>query len=84
MGIRALIFPTCKELAERLARGGYDGSPWPVRLAVRWHLLGCELCRVYARQVELLGAAYRLACAKDAAPTDLKARLAEKIRREGV
>lgn len=83
MGIRALIFPTCKELAERLSRGGYDAAPWPVRLGVRWHLLRCELCRIYARQVELLGEAYRLACAKDAAPADLKAKLAERIRREG-
>lgn len=81
MGIRSLILPTCKELAERLSSGAYEKASWPVRLAVRWHLVRCDLCRVYARQVELLGQAYREASARDSAPAGLKAKLTEKLRR---
>jgi hypothetical protein len=83
MAIRSLIFPTCKELARRLSSGAYEKASWPVRLAVRWHLMRCELCRLYARQVDLLGDACRRASAKDAAPSDLKAKLAERLRRDG-
>ena len=82
MGIRSLILPTCKELAERLSSGAYDAAPWWVRLAVRWHLLRCELCRVYESQVRLLGKAYRASCGRDAAPRTLKDRLSQRLRRQ--
>jgi hypothetical protein len=80
MGIRSLIFPTCKELAERLSSGSYERAPWPARLAVKLHLVRCELCRIYARQVRLVGDAYRQASEKDAPPPGLKDRLKDKLR----
>jgi hypothetical protein len=83
MGIRALIFPTCKELARSLSSGAYESASWPARLAVRWHLARCELCRIYARQVELLADGYRRSRAQSAAPSGLKARLAARLRRKG-
>ncbi len=82
MGIRSLIFPTCKELAERLSSGAYEKSAWPVRLAVRWHLARCELCRLYERQVKLLGDALRHAHTTESAPAGLKARIIEKLQRD--
>lgn len=82
MGIRALIFPNCKELAQRLSSGAYERSPWPVRLAVRWHLFRCELCDRYARQIELLGEGYRCSVDKGPAPSDLKARISKRLRKE--
>jgi hypothetical protein len=83
MGIRALIFPSCKELAERLSSGAYERASWPVRLAVRWHLLRCELCERYARQLNLVGEGYRCSLGKTAAPPDLKAKLSERLRKDG-
>lgn len=79
MGIRALILPSCKELAERLSGGAYERAPWPVRLAVRWHLFRCELCRLYARQIGLLGEGYRRSVG--GAPSHLKSRLADRLRK---
>lgn len=79
MGIRSLILPTCKELAERLASGAYERAAWPVRLAVRWHLYRCELCDRYARQIELLGAGYRSVMGGTASD-DLKKKIAERSR----
>lgn len=81
MGIRALIFPSCKELAERLSSGAYERAPWPVRLAVRWHLFRCGLCERYARQLELLGEGYRCSLVKTTAPSDLKTKLADRLRK---
>jgi hypothetical protein len=80
MGIRALIFPTCKELAEKLSSGAYERAPWPARLAVRWHLYRCELCDKYASQLAKLGAGYRCSLGETKAPESLKERLAKKLR----
>ena len=79
MGIRSLILPTCKELAEHLSSGAYERATWPVRLAVRWHLYRCELCDRYARQIELLGVGYRRAMG-GIASDDLKEKIAERLR----
>lgn len=81
MGIRSLIFPSCKELAERLSSGAYERAPLPVRLAVRWHLYRCALCDKYARQVSLLGLGYRCSSGK-AAPAGLKERIAARLARK--
>jgi hypothetical protein len=81
MGIKTLISPTCKELAQRLSSGAYEKASWLEKLAVRWHLFRCELCRVYARQVELLGEAYRSSSRKAAADaTDLKSKLTKRLK----
>lgn len=82
MGILKMIFPSCKELAERLSRGEYEKSAWPVRLAVRWHLLRCELCDRYASQLRLVGKSYQRTIRERAAGdlTSLKKRLIERLR----
>lgn len=79
MGIRTLIFPSCKELAERLSSGAYERASWPARLAVRWHLFRCELCKLYARQIELLGEGYRRSAG--GAPSHLKSKITERLRK---
>ena len=83
MGTKALIFPSCKELAERYSSGGYENAGWLERLGLRWHLFRCDLCRIYAQQVQLLGDAYRLSSKKAAAGNpELKKKLAERLRRK--
>lgn len=79
MGIRSLIFPSCKELAQQLSSGGYERAAWPVRLAVRWHLYRCELCERYAKQMSLLAEGYKAAVARDA-PPELKKKITERLR----
>lgn len=81
MGIRTLINPTCRELAERLSSGAYDRASFLERLAVRWHLARCELCRIYAAQVKLVGDAFRRR-AQEPSPEGLKSRLLDKVRKD--
>ncbi len=80
MGILNAIFPSCKELAQRLSSGKYDEASWPERLAVRWHLARCELCDRYARQLSLLAEGYRRAAKPAPGSDELKQRLARRLR----
>lgn len=84
MGILRLMFPSCKELAQRLSSGAYDRASWPERLAVRWHLVRCELCDRYARQLSLLAEGYRRAAApaEKAGSAERKKRLVRRLRGE--
>lgn len=84
MGIIRLMFPSCKELAERLSSGRYEKASRLERLAVRWHLLRCELCDRYARQLEAIARGYRDELSRRAGAEDsLKKRLQDKLRAAG-
>ena len=78
MGILSLIDPSCKELAERLARGEYERAPFWVRLGVSLHLRRCELCDKYARQLGLVAEAFRRSAAERAVGLDA---LAERLNK---
>lgn len=81
MGIKTLIFPSCKQLAERYSSGRYERAPWYERLGVRLHLVRCDLCRVYAKQMGMIGDAFRASCAKKGeAPPSLKRKLRDRLR----
>jgi len=54
-----VILPTCRELARKLAEGEYENLPWHGRLLVRMHLLMCEYCSRFARQLGLISQALR-------------------------
>lgn len=82
MGFLNRINPTCAELAARLSRGEYEAAPWWVRLGVRVHLLHCDLCTKYARQLRLLGEGFGRSLRAQAAPDvdALRRSLRERLR----
>lgn len=80
MGSWKEMTPTCVELAERLARGEYERAPFWVRLAVRLHLVHCGLCDKYARQLGLLGEAFRRRGAEPSEADALRRRLLDRLR----
>lgn len=51
--------PSCRQVARALSTGELEGSPLSRRLAVRLHLLLCQHCRRYARQIRAIGTAAR-------------------------
>jgi hypothetical protein len=50
---------TCREVSRLIASGDLAGQGVLRRLAVRLHLLGCDHCRRYARQLRAIAAAAR-------------------------
>jgi hypothetical protein len=53
------LLPRCRDVSRLIAIGELDAAPWPVRLAARWHLLICDSCRRYRRQLILIAEAAR-------------------------
>lgn len=56
-----MIPPTCREVARKLAEGEFDDLPWHGRLLIRVHLMMCEHCGRFARQLGLIAQALRTA-----------------------
>lgn len=54
-----MMLPTCREVSRCLAEGALETSPWHRRLLVRLHLSMCAHCSRFARQLRLLGRAWR-------------------------
>ena len=53
--------PTCREIAETVARGELETAGRLRRLRIRLHFLMCRHCRGYRDQLEELGRAARAA-----------------------
>ena len=50
---------TCKEVTRAIASDELVSAGWQRRLAVRLHLFMCRHCRLYAAQIQAIGAAAR-------------------------
>ena len=50
---------TCQEVARSIATDELATAGWRQRLSIRFHLLMCQHCRRYARQIEAIGRATR-------------------------
>lgn len=83
MGEGMLGLPVCHEVARRLASGEIEQVSWHKRLLVRTHLLlMCRLCSRYAKQLQLLGDAFRNQRETSMSPeafTAVKKRLRERL-----
>lgn len=51
MGIMARFLPTCEQVSEKLSRSMDQKLSFRERFGIRIHLLGCELCRRYEKQL---------------------------------
>jgi hypothetical protein len=47
--------PSCREVSRLLASGGVETAPAVQRLLIRVHLLMCDHCTRYSRELRLLG-----------------------------
>ena len=56
---------TCREVAYVIASDGLERAGWPTRLLTRLHLLYCDACRRYARELATIGRAGREAWSAD-------------------
>lgn len=54
-----MMLPSCREVSRCLAGDGLENTPWRRRPLIRLHLLMCAHCARFARQLELLGLAWR-------------------------
>ncbi len=50
---------TCKEVSQDLASDALERASWRRRVAVRLHLMMCDGCRRFAREIAELGSATR-------------------------
>jgi hypothetical protein len=80
---------TCNEVSHDIASDALDGAPWRRRMAVRLHLVMCDRCRRFAKELRALGdAARRVASITESSPADaalerrLLTRLADAISAE--
>ena len=55
------MMPTCREVTRLLASGQLEAAPLARRILVRLHLLLCDECGRYARELVGLGEAARTA-----------------------
>ncbi|TBR20884.1 hypothetical protein EPO15_11800 [bacterium] len=82
MRLMMALMPSCRELKEVLAGEGLASLPWHRRMTAKMHLSRCELCGRFARQLERIAEALRLAWTKpneaDVAP--LKQRIVARLR----
>lgn len=83
MRLMMAFMPSCRELSETLAGEGLSSLPWHRRLTATAHLLHCDVCARFARQLERIGEALRVSWARPqgAGLAELKARVAERLRR---
>ncbi len=68
-----MMLPSCREVSCCLAEGELENSPWHRLLLVRLHLLMCAHCARFARQLKLLGLAWRERFAVQLPPERLEA-----------
>lgn len=68
-----MMLPSCREVSRCLAEGTLESAPWHRRLLVRLHLSMCAHCSRFARQLELLGRAWRKRYAVPLSPERLEA-----------
>ncbi len=75
----------CNEVTRLWASDAIRTAPLSRRLAVRFHLMMCEHCRRYVRELALIGAAARSSAGDAAGSTtaisNLERRLLDQIRR---
>jgi predicted anti-sigma-YlaC factor YlaD len=75
----------CNEVTRLWASEEIRTAPLSRRLAVRFHLMMCEHCRRYVRELALIGAAARSSAEESAgsepALSNLERRLIDRIRR---
>lgn len=68
-----MMLPSCREVSRCLAEGALESAPWHRRLFVRLHLSMCAHCSRFARQLQLLGRAWRERYAVPLSPERLEA-----------
>ena len=54
MRVMARLMPSCKEISQLVSAAMDEMLPLRKRLSIRLHLLMCDLCRRYERQLHLL------------------------------
>lgn len=78
-----MMLPSCREVSRCLAEGALETAPWHRRLLVRLHLSMCVHCSRFARQLQLIGRAWRERYAVPLSPERLEAlkrRLLARLR----
>src|SRR5689334_21338408 len=81
-GFRTFM-PTCRQVS-KLQCDALDGSlSWPTRIGLRLHLLVCQWCRRYGKQIRLLhqAARERSGAVIDATPHRLSPEARERLSR---
>ncbi len=73
---------SCKEVARLVAAGDADGLGGLSRLMIRWHLLTCEHCKRYRRELRGIAAAARALMTSEPLPADRLARVEQSILAE--
>ena len=77
------MMPTCKEVALRLSYDTLNKVPLFKRLMMRLHLSMCKVCGPFARQLDVLGKAFKTKFGKPVDPDTVKKvkeRIKEKLR----
>ncbi len=78
---------TCRDVSHDLAADALRSASLRRRIAVRMHLLMCDNCRRFARQLDQMGVALRhMSTAGDARLSDVEAeqRILDRLKRSGV
>jgi len=60
----------CKEVTTRLALGDIRQYPWWERLVIRFHMVICDACRKYERQLKVIGKALGISIEEKRRKTD--------------
>lgn len=74
----------CRDMTTRLASGGLEAGVWTERAAIRFHLAICWFCRLYARQLRVIGESFRITVADHLSRhpvSDFKRRLKDSLGR---
>lgn len=50
----------CQDITTQVAQGRLETGSWIERVKIRMHLAFCWFCRLYTRQLKVLGEAFRL------------------------
>lgn len=76
-----MIVPSCKDVAQSLARGDYYEGSWLRRLRLKLHVFVCYVCRRYKAQLEFVNRGMREAAKPptSAQAEALKARLRDRL-----
>ncbi len=69
----------CKDVTRNIASGEFREAGWRERLAVRFHLFLCRLCRRYEAQLRAIGIATRELCGPPAQDPSTLERLERQI-----
>ena len=69
----------CNEVTRLYASEEIDGAPLKTRLAVRLHLMMCEHCRRYVRELARIGEAARSLAGSEARDADRDEALLRRV-----